>query len=247
MKIRRILAVAAALGVAAIPAAASASTAPTVYTKNYAGYYATGNFGNKVDFFSHATLPTLASLAKYTSGVTVEIRLYSTQGQLDLQLVASTRTSTAYTTKWVQSGFGSAVQAGVTYCNQHPLTVAQGATHSDEVFTQEPGYNNGDTVVDFYIDGFMVNGCEVDFRSVVHFTKVAFVASFTRTGFIKPPSPVSIVAFSGVSTIGISQFPLSHYTVGKFIATSTGTSTGAVWAKPSALNSTGDGFTVTLP
>jgi hypothetical protein len=149
----------------------------------------------------------------------------------------------------VQSGYGTAVQTEVTACNQHPLTVAQGATHSDEVYTQEPGYNNGDTVVDFYTDGFGVNGCEVDFRSVDHFTKVAFVASFSWTGFIKPPSPVSLVGFSNVSTMFTTQIPLSSYTVGKFIATSTGTSTGAVWAKPSALtlDSTGNGFSVTLP
>jgi hypothetical protein len=61
MNFRKVLAIAVALGVALVPAAASASTAPTVYTTNYAGYYATGNFGNKVDFFSEATLPTLAS------------------------------------------------------------------------------------------------------------------------------------------------------------------------------------------
>jgi len=244
MKIRRIVAIAAALGVALIPAIASASTAPTVDTTNYAGYYAKGSFGKKVDFYSNATLPTLASLAKYTSAVTVEIRLYSAQGQLDMKLSASTRTSTAYVTKWSQSGYGSAVQAGVNGCNQHPLTVTQGATHSDEAYTQQPGYNNGDTVVDWYIDGFGVNGCEVDFRSVVNFTKVAFVAGFNRTGFVKPSSPVSLAGFDGVSLGG---YPISHFAAGKFIATSTGTSTGAVWAKPSALNSTGDGFTVALP
>jgi hypothetical protein len=63
IKIRRVVAIAAALGVAAIPAVASASTSPTVYTTNYAGYYATGSFGNKVDFCSNATcLPLLAWL-----------------------------------------------------------------------------------------------------------------------------------------------------------------------------------------
>ncbi len=40
MKVRRIFAIAIALGMALIPAAASASAPASTYTKGYAGYYA---------------------------------------------------------------------------------------------------------------------------------------------------------------------------------------------------------------
>ncbi len=41
--------------------------------------------------------------------------------------------------------------------------------------------------------------------------------------------------------------PITGDPHGEYIATSTGTKAGKVWETPSALNSTGDGFSVVLP
>ena len=68
--------------------------------------------------------------------------------------------------------------------------------------------------------------------------------AFNVKGFKLPASAVQLPSFSGIS---INSFPLASLPHAKSIATSTGTKTGTVRAAPSALNSTGGGFAVTIP
>jgi hypothetical protein len=50
-----------------------------------------------------------------------------------------------------------------------------------------------------------------------------------------------------MQTYGHSGTTLASYPYGKYIATSTGTATGVKRAVPSGLDSTGTGFTVSIP
>src|SRR5689334_9054632 len=102
MKIRWVFAIFAAFSIALAPAAASASTPATKYTKSYAGYYVPGTFAassNQGGLISDVTLPSLTSLAKVTNGVTTEYRLYSSAGEFDFQLGANPQTASVYTPK----------------------------------------------------------------------------------------------------------------------------------------------------
>ncbi len=93
MKIRRVVVIAAALGIAMAPTAASAGTLATQYTRSYAGHYVTHTFSTG-SIVAPVTLPTFSSLAKTTTGIATEIRIYSSIGEIDLQLGADPQTAT---------------------------------------------------------------------------------------------------------------------------------------------------------
>lgn len=245
MKITRAAAIVLALGLALVPAAASATTTPTTYTKNYAGYYAiSSNLINRSYSSFSATMPALPTLANYTTGVTSEVRLYSSQGQLDMQVGADPQivSPSIWRTRFEQSGFGTAIQAEVTAVNKTCFAELSAGTFPEAVYINQPGYNNGDTIVDWY---FNSGGCEIDFNSVVKFTKIAFVGAFNVSGFHPSSSPVLLTSFSGISIDGLCTVATCPH--GKYVATSTGTATGTKRAVPSALNSTGGAFSVSIP
>lgn len=243
MKVRLIVAIGVSLGVALAPAAASASIT-TVYTKSYAGYYDTAYIGPRADVSMQTSLPGLASLAKITNGVSIEIRLYSSQGQLDLQIAANPQTQSVYHTKWEQSGFGTAIQNEINSCNQtYPVTLAPG-TLSEDVYVNDPAYNNGDTIVDW-----SPTVCEIGFNSLVKFTKVAIVGTFNPSTFHASATNVTLASFNSIDIIshGWVSGTVTSYPYGRYIATSTGTATGVKRAVPSPLDSTGSAFTVSIP
>jgi len=77
---------------------------------------------------------------------------------------------------------------------------------------------------------------------------VAFVGAFSPKSFQAPAHPVTLASFGQIqlSENTASGTLLSSYNHGKLIATSTGTKTGIVRARPSALIN-GSSFTVTIP
>lgn len=255
MKTTRVFAIALALGVAFTPALASASTTPTTYTKSFAGYYLPEKItGGPVQL--NLNLPDLTTLAKVTNGVTAEFRLISPSGEIDLQYGANPQTTSAYTSKVDVTGFTASIRAQGTYCNSIAVHVPPG-TQTWDIAIRQYGYNGDDTVIQWWSD--IVNGgnagyfCEIDLSSVPTFTKEAFVDAFNAKTFKAPTSPVALASFSQVT---VDEYPpgsnpagepLAYWPHGKYVATSTGTASGTKRAVPSAIDSSGSGFTVTIP
>lgn len=241
---RRAAAIAAALGLAlVVPAAASASTLATKYTKNYAGYYATASFHGGT-IVTTVTLPGFTALAKITNSVTSEIRLYSAQGEFDLQLTANPKTATAYKPKFLAKGVP--VPCGTA-------TFPPGDTVNEGV--QLAGTSNdlgGDAIEwSLYDDAGRSGGCALPWSPTFSptYSKAAFVGSFNAATFRAPSSRVTLASFTEtlLDLYGTSVTRLAEYNHGKLIATSTATRSGTVRATPSAIDSTGTAFSVYFP
>jgi hypothetical protein len=71
------------------------------------------------------------------------------------------------------------------------------------------------------------------------------VDAFNPKSFKAPASPVLLGSFGNIVSPYVTG--LTYFPHGEYVATSTGTATGTKRAVPSALNSTGSGFTVTIP
>jgi hypothetical protein len=251
MKIRRAAAIAAAAAaVAMIPAAASASNNATTYTKSYSGYYAAGNIGS--DWTYTVYLPRLSTLAKITNGVTSEARLASNYGTFTFQLGANPQTQSAWTIKLESTNSypsGCFEQTGGTV----PPSFPGGDTVNVSLFIND---SNDSSVIDAYYSDAAGTSywCEINPGGNPNggiwptYTKISFVNAFNPKSLRAPASPVLLGSFSGISNPGNSTGPgFTQYPYGRYVATSTGTATGIVRAKPSALDSTGGGFTVSIP
>jgi len=249
---KKLLAVVAAVGALAVASAVPASagtTRPTIYTHSYAGYYLPGKFtGGPVT--ANVTLPALAPLAPVTSGVTAEFRLAGPAGTINLQFGTNPQNNDVYASKVEVAGFTASVRTQAASCNATPQYADPG-TQGWYIAIRQYGYNGDDTVVQWYSDTGYI--CELDFSSIPTFTRESLVSAFNVKTFKTPASPVPLASFSQVSVYqyppgtATGGEPISYWPHGKDIATSTGTATGTVRAVPSALNSTGDGFTVTVP
>jgi hypothetical protein len=246
MRIRRAAAFVFAVGVAVVtPAAASASTLATKYTTSYAGYYASmpilgGEWG---DIHATGYLPYFSSLGKVTNGITSEIRVYSSVGEWDMQLGANPQTATSYRIK---------MEHGSISINCSGSSFPQGDTVTEEVGVNFNG--NEYPTLDFSVSDSSGNSAVCGGYTTYswpgpNYSKIAFVGSFNAKSFRAPSSPVQLSSFSGidVQTAGRSDTTLASYPYGKYIATSTGASTGVKRAVPSGLDSTGSAFTVSIP
>lgn len=246
MKIRGAAAIVVAVGVAVVtPAAASASTLATKYTTSYAGYYASmpvlgGEWG---DIQATGYLPYFSSLGKITNGITSEIRVYSSVGEWDMQLGASPGTATAYHVR---------MEHGSTSINCSGNSFPQGDTVTEHVGVNFDG--NEYPSLDFSVSDSSGNlavcgGYTTHSWPGPNYSKISFVGAFNVKSFRAPSSPVLLSSFSGIDmqTYGHSGTTLASYPYGKYIATSTGTATGVKRAVPSGLDSTGTGFTVSIP
>lgn len=255
MKVRWVFAVTAALAVAAIPAVASASTVPVTYTHSYAGYYANaasvaGQFP-VVAFQATVTLPYFSQLAKATTGVSEEVRLYSTQGVTSMQLGADPQTATAWKPKMEYNGSTQVACNGSAF-PQGDVVTEDGGVNSGTFTEDYPdiGIEFYDTAGRYAYCDYYPFGSTQDWFSTPPYSRISFVDGFNVKGFHLPPSPVAATSFSAVSVFdnATSQtLPLGTYPHGKFIATSTGSGGGVVWERPSALNSAGNGFSAVLP
>lgn len=248
MKIRRVVAISAALGVALVPAAVSASTTTTTtYTKNTAGYSVSAKF--KAGSFSTSVyLPPTSSLSGVTTGVTAEIRLYDSYGENDFQ-IGGGPSNYFYHSKVSVPGSG-----GVGNCT--PVDFPSPDTISMNVKVFSPGYAYPDTVIDWYASDSQGNSsyCEFGFSSTVAFSKMQMVTAFNVKGFHAPVKPITAGAFSGIQVnegtdvcCNVVFGTLTTFPYGKIIATSTGTASGVKREVPSNLDPAGDAFTVTLP
>jgi hypothetical protein len=233
-----------------LPTAASASIT-TVYTKDYAGYYAKTTLNPRGNLTVTTALPPLSSLAKYTVDVMSEIRLHSsTGGVITLKIYGNTYYASSwpyYNPSFDVSGFGSQATLNADLCDENVFadTYLASGSYPQDVYVNNPGYNDGNTTVDWTLGN---TSCEVDFSSVIKFTKVAMVGTIYRSGFTRPSSAVTLTGFSGVSIPNGSQNgTFTSYPHGRYVATSTGTSSGTVYAKPSLLSSGGSAFSVILP
>jgi hypothetical protein len=239
MKVRRVVVIAAAFAVALVPTAASAGTLATQYTQSYAGYYVTHTFSTG-SIVAPVTLPTFSSLSQTTTGITTEIRIYSSIGEIDLQFGADPQTATTYTPTIEAPGFG-----GPITCNG----IITPGNDTEQIVLQSPAITGGLNQINWWPN---INGpsCGIDFNSTFTYSKVAFVGSFNPKTFHAPPHPVTLASFDQIqlSENTASGTLLSSYNHGRLIATGTGTGTktGIVRAKPSALIN-GSSFTVTIP
>jgi len=249
-KLLAAVAAAGALAVASVLPASATTVRPTVYTRSYAGYYLPGKFiGGPVA--ANVVLPALEPLAPVTSGVTAEFRLASPAGAINLQFGTNPQNNDVYASKVEASGFTASVRSQAAACNVTPQFADPGTTQAWYIAIRQYGYNGDDTVVQWWDNNAFL--CEIDFSNVPTFTRESFVSAFNVKTFKAPASPVRLGSFSQVSVYqyppgtATGGKPISYWPHGKDIATSTGTGTGVKRAVPSALNSTGDGFTVTLP
>ena len=246
MRIRRAVAIVLAVGVAVVaPAAASASTLATSYTTSYAGYYASMPITGGAWGYIQATgyLPYFSSLGKVTSGITSEIRVYSSVGEWDMQLGANPQTATSYQIK---------MEHGSTSIRCYGSSFPQGDTVTEYVGVN---YDSNDypsldySVWDSSGNSAVCGGFVTRSWPGPSYSKIAFVGAFNTKSFRTPSSSVLLSSLSGIDmeTSGHNGTTLASYPYGKYIATSTGKSTGVKRAVPSALDSTGSAFTVSIP
>jgi hypothetical protein len=258
---RTIAAALAAITLALIPAAASASTAPAstnpwpvTYTTSYAGYYGAlvpppaGQY-ESVYFQGTIALPLSSKLAKVTTGVTAEVRLTSPLGVSELQLGTDPETSTTWKPKMTYNG------VPVACYDSSPFP--QG-----DVVTFDGGVNTGiwtedypDIGIEFSDSAGRYADCETltfgstqSWFSTPIYSKIAIVDAFNVKGFTLPASPVSAASWSSLQVpTAAGQGFGSVTSSGQYIATSTGTKAGKVREQPGAYSFGAGGFTVTIP
>ena len=241
MKPPRALTILAACAVALIPATASAATTPTTYTKTYAGYYDNApTAGGLID--ATVNLPYFSSLAKVTNGITSEIRLSSSVGEWDMQLGANPQTATGYQIK-MELGSKAMNCGGSSFPQGDTVTVNVAINYDSNDYPTLDFYAYDSSGNSAYCGGFVTRAWPGP-----SYSKVAFVGAYNAKTFHAPSSPVMLASFSNIDMgVGLGGTAITSYPHGQYIATTTGTRTGTVRAKPSALNSSGNAFTVTIP
>ena len=248
MKVRRVFAIAAAFGVALVPAAVSASTTTTTtYTKNTAGYSVSAKF--KAGSFSTSVyLPPTSSLSGVTTGVTAEIRLYDQYGENDFQVGGGPSNYSYHSSTSVR---GLPYSAGCTSADfPSPDTINM------TVQVRSFGWNYPDSNIIWNASDSSGNSayCEFDFGVVLAFSKMQLVTAFNVKGFHAPVKPLTAGAFSGIQVnegtnvcCNVVFGTMTTFPHGKITATSTGTASGVKREVPSNLDPAGDAFTVTMP
>ena len=80
------------------------------------------------------------------------------------------------------------------------------------------------------------------------YSKIAFVDAFNVKGFTKPAAPVAAASWSSIQVPQAAGEGFGSSTdSAEYIATSTGTKTGAIREQPSAYSFGAGGFTVSIP
>ena len=246
MKTTRAAALAAALAVALVPVAASASSTPTTYTTSYAGYYGALLPGSSSVYFQGTiALPYFKQLAKVTTGVTAEVRLTSPLGVSEMQLGANPKTATTWKPKMDWNGTPVACYDSSPFPQGDVVTIDGGVDTG--LWTED----YPDIGIEFWDSAGRYASCEIvttrnqDWTSPVY-SKIAFVDGFNVKGFTKPASPVAGASWSSIQ---VQQAAGEGFGLdgGQYIATSTGTKSGAVREQPSAYSFGAGGFTVTIP
>ena len=153
-----------------------------------------------VAFQATVTLPYFSQLAKATTGVSEEVRLYSTQGVTSMQLGPDPQTATAWKPKMEYNGSTQVACNGSAF--------PQG-----DVVTEDGGVNSGtftedypDIGIEFYDTAGRYAYCDYypfgntqDWFSTPPYSRISFVDGFNVKGFHLPPSPVAATSFSAVS------------------------------------------------
>lgn len=254
MKTRRVFAIAIALafGVALTPALASASTTPVTYTTSYAGWYgalAPPSPGSVAGVYFQGTiaLPYFKQLAKVTTGVTAEVRLTSPLGVTSMQLGADPKTATTWKPKMEYDGSTQVTCSGSSFPQGDVVTIDGGVDTG--IWTED----YPDIGIEFWDSAGRYASCEIVTRATATWTspvysKIAFVDAFNVKGFTKPAAPVAAASWSSIQVPQSAGEGFGSSTdSAEYIATSTGTKTGAVREQPSAYSFGAGGFTVTIP
>lgn len=269
MHITRTLA--AAVAAAALPlAAAGAASAGTathhpmflhasplathstrVYAVGSAGYVATGAQFRRVTETAYLRNP--AQYASITDGIGFGVTLQSAAWQIDIGVSDTTTSGTIYSPGVDEYQNGTLKPGAPDYAAQwcpaggacQPAADGGGFAVGDTV-TETVTYSQSSGVVNYSAHDAAGNLFTGQFRvGAVSFTQADVGAGFGS--FTAPPSAAKLVAFSKVAlttysgkTTGLSSW-WSH---AKELATSDGTSTGAVQAAPTDLGTGGSSFSV---
>jgi hypothetical protein len=236
--------------------AVPAVTGTTEYTQGSAGYAATGvNFKTVTET---ATLRDPSEYASVTDDLGFGVTLKSATAEVDLGLSDTTTSGTQYS-PGVDLYLNNVLQTGAPEYNAQwcpassptcqPAADGAGFAAGDAV-TETLTFNKANGVLDYTAYDAAGNVFTGQFGGLKgqNFSEADVGGGFDPGDFTPPPTSEKFVTFQSV---GLVSYGGKHYTLSSAaittsaqVATSDGTATGTVQAKPSALKNNGKSFSV---